>query len=74
MNPERKKSLIDDAAQISRDIEALVRQEMSNGHLSPTDSAVLQRASIFLRKTLKEELAGKEDEAPAKTEGGRRKI
>lgn len=58
MTPERTQSLLEDAVQIARDIESLMRQEMLNGHLSPTDSSVLQRASSFLRKNLKEALTG----------------
>ena len=63
MNPTRQKALIDQGAQLSMDLESHMRQERMNGHLSPTDSAILQRVSIFLRKTLKEEL---EKETPPK--------
>lgn len=63
MTPQRTQSLINDAAQIARDIESLMRQEMLNGHLSPTDSSVLQRASSFLRKNLKEALTGENESA-----------
>lgn len=56
MNATRKQSLIDKGAQLSMDLEIHMRQERINGHLSPSESAILQRVSIFLRKTLKEEL------------------
>ena len=56
MNTTRKQSLIDTGAQLSMDLEFHMRQERINGHLSPSESALLQRISIFLRKTLKEEL------------------
>lgn len=43
------------------DIERHMRQERLNGHLSPTDSAVLQRVSAFLHKELPQMLGEASD-------------
>jgi hypothetical protein len=43
MNATRKKALIDQGAQLSMDLEIHMRQERMNGHLSPSESAILQR-------------------------------
>ena len=49
--------LCQQAHQLGLDVERHMRQERLNGHLSPTDSAVLQRVSNFLLKGLPQALA-----------------
>lgn len=64
MTPEHDK-LCQQANQLGMDLERHMRQERLNGHLSPTDSAVLQRVSTFLLKTMPQTLdkPGKQDAA-----------
>lgn len=63
MSTSNYELLLANAQQLAKDLDALIRQEQLNGHLSPTDSAVMQRASRFLRHTLAEKL-----QAPASTQ------
>lgn len=59
----KQKTISDQAQALGLDLERHMRQERLNGHLSPTDSAVLQRISSFLLKTLPQALAA--DDLPA---------
>lgn len=62
MTPQ-KKAVCDQAQALGMDLERHMRQERLNGHLSPTDSAILQRVSSFLLKTLPQALAKEEGSA-----------
>lgn len=54
------------AKELGLDLERHMRQERLNGHLSPTDSAILQRVSSFLLKTLPHTLREPGSKEPAK--------